>query len=137
MKSIARKFKYLVIAAVLISSTSVLANWSKDESKMNIPIPADEVTGAWEYTVENVPYEYSKGVIVITKSDDNYTVKVKLTNGELAGEDVAVVGNSVTFKLYIEGQTVAVELTAEGDGITGKSTSYDGTFYIQGARQVE
>lgn len=137
MKFISKKSTYLVIAAVLICSTSVLANWSKNESKMNISIPADEIAGAWEYTVENVPYEYSKGVIVIAKSDDNYTVKVKLINGELAGEDVEVIGNSVTFNLYIEAQTVAVELTAEGDGITGKSTSYDGTFYIKGTRQVE
>ena len=92
--------------------------------------------GAYEYTVENAPYEYSKGVIIIAKLSETYTVKVKLPNGELAGEDVQVVDNSIKFNVFIEGQTVAVDLTVDGDTISGKSTSYDGTFNIQGKRQV-
>jgi hypothetical protein len=131
------KKAHLAIAILFLLSFSI--SWSSINNvgnKIDLPLPSEALLGAYEYTVENVPYEYSKGVLIIAKLSDTYTVKVKVTAGELEGEDVQVVDNSIKFKVFIEGQTVAVDLTVDGDIISGKSTSYDGTFYIQGKRHV-
>ena len=134
MKSIAKNLKYVVIALVLIGSTSVLANSSKEETKINIAIPADEVAGAWEYTVENVPIEYSKGVLVISKENKEYSIKIQLAAGTLEAENVLVKDKTITFSVYVEGSKVSVTLKVDGDTIAGESSSYDGNFAIEGKR---
>ena len=134
MKSIAKNLKYLVIAAIFIGSTSVLANSSKEETDIIISIPADEITGAWEYTVENVPIEYSKGVLMISKENKEYSIKIQLDAGTLDAENVLVKDKTITFSVYVEGSKVSVTLKVDGDSIAGESSSYDGNFAIEGKR---
>ena len=134
MKSIAKNLKHLVIALILIGSASVLANSSKEETNINMAIPTDEVTGAWEYTVENVPIEYSKGVLMISKENKEYSIKIQLAAGVLGAENVLVKDKTITFSVYVEGSKVSVTLKVNGDIITGESSSYDGNFAIEGKR---
>ena len=136
MNPIIKKAQLSIALFFLLSISISWSNTDTEGHKIDIPWPSEALLGAYEYTVENAPYEYSKGVIIIAKLSETYMVKVKLPNGELAGEDVQVVDNSIKFNVFIEGQTVAVDLTVDGDIISGKSTSYDGTFNIQGKRQV-
>lgn len=126
-----------MIALVVFSVSNAWANGAIEIVKTDVTVVNEALIGAYAYTVENVPIEYSTGVIQIAKPSDTYMVTVKLTNGELKGDDVQVVDNSIKFNLFIDGQTVAVALVVDGDVISGQSTSYDGTFYIQGKRQVE
>ena len=116
------KKAHLAIAVLFLLSFSVTSSNHNNEGNKIIflLLSSEALLGAYEYTVENVPYEYSKGVLIIAKRSDTYTVKVKSTAGELAGEDVQVVDNSIKFKVFIEGQTVAVDLTVDGDIISGK-----------------
>ncbi|MGB5435275.1 MAG: hypothetical protein WBM98_05230 [Maribacter sp.] len=137
MNAVFKKLQCAMIALVVFSVSNTWANGTIETLKTDVTVVNEALIGAYVYTVENVPIEYSTGVILIDKPSDTYTVIVKLTNGELAGEDVEVVGNSIKFNVFIEGQTIAVELTVDGDVISGKSTSYDGTFFIEGKRQVE
>jgi len=134
MKSITRKLKFLVIAAVLVGTTTVVANSSSEELKTSIMISAEEVTGAWEYTVENVPYEYSKGVLMISKENKAYKIKIQLDGGAMDAENVKVVDNNITFTVNVEGSQVTVNLKVSGDKISGESSSYDGNFAIEGKR---
>ena len=136
MNPIIKKAQLSIALFFLLSISISWSNTDTEGHEIDIPWPSEALLGAYEYTVENAPYEYSKGVIIIAKLSETYTVKVKLPNGELAGEDVQVVDNSIKFNVFIEGQTIAVDLTVDGDIISGKSTSYDGTFNIQGKRQV-
>lgn len=126
-----------MIALVVCSVSNTWANGTMEIIKTDAMVVNEALIGAYAYTVENVPIEYSTGVIVITQPGDTYMVTVKLTHGELKGENVQVVDNSIKFNLFIDGQTVAVALVVDGDAISGQSTSYDGTFYIQGKRQIE
>ncbi|EAQ99659.1 hypothetical protein [Maribacter sp. HTCC2170] len=134
MKSIARKFQILVIATCLLGITAASANTTNEKNKVNFSIPADEVTGAWEYTVENVPYEYSKGVLMISKENKEYIVKVQLQHGAINAENVKVKDNVITFTVNVEGSNVSVTLNVDGDKMSGESSSYDGNFAIEGKR---
>lgn len=135
MKSIARKFQILVVATCLLGATTVLAEKSTNEkNSIDLLIPADEVTGAWEYTVENVPYEYSKGVMNITKDKKEYSVKIQLQYGTIDAKNVKVKDSTITFNVNVEGTDVSVTLNIEGDKMSGESSSYDGNFAIEGNR---
>jgi hypothetical protein len=137
MKSITKKLQYVLVAALILGATAAMANTNLEENKTNISVSADELLGAWVYTVENVPYEYSKGVFLISKEKGAYNVQVQLSHGTLTGEDIEVKGNTVKFNLFIEGQSVSVELTSNRDKISGESNSMDGTCQIEGNRQAQ
>lgn len=137
MKSITKKLQYVFVATLLLCVTATMANTNITESKKDISVSVDGLLGAWVYTVENVPYEYSKGVFLISKEKGAYNVQVQLTHGTLTGEDIEVKGNTVKFNLFIEGQSVSVELTSDGDKISGESNSMDGTYQIEGKRQAQ
>lgn len=77
------------------------------------------------------------GVLVIAKENREYNIKVQLTQGTLIGREVLVRGNEIVFEVSIEGQTIDVKLVAEGDKISGESSTVDGVFPITGTRQVQ
>ncbi len=90
--------------------------------------------GTWEYTVEDVPYEYSSGVLVITKEKGEYKVVVKANYNKLTASEVKVDGNAVNFSVYIEGGKVQVSLQVKDDTINGKANSTEGSFLLKGKR---
>ncbi len=96
----------------------------------------NDLIGYWNYTVANAPYEYSKGVLIISESENKFSVTVNLNNGTLNGEEVTVEGNQINFKVYVEGTVASVTLTVTGDTISGSSISQDGTLAIEGKRGV-
>jgi len=90
--------------------------------------------GTWEYTVEDVPYEYSSGVLIITKEKGEYAVVVNVNNNKLTASDVTVKDNTVSFSVYIEGGKVQVSLQVKDDIINGRANSVDGSFTLKGKR---
>lgn len=90
--------------------------------------------GTWEYTVEDVPYEYSSGELVITKEKGEYKVVVKANYNKLTASEVKVDGNAVNFSVYIEGGKVQVSLQVKDDAINGKANTMEGSFLLKGKR---
>jgi len=133
MKSVAKKLQFALLAIILLSTTAVRSNPSIENSTMEVNA-ADDLVGAWNYMVENVDYEYRTGVLLISKEDGKYNVQVQLSAGNLPGEEIEVIDNSITFSVYIEGQKISVSLKADGDKIKGESSSYDGVYKIEGTK---
>lgn len=133
MKSVAKKLQFVLLAIILLSATTVRSNTSIENNTKEVKT-ADELVGAWNYTVENVDYEYRTGVLLISKEDGKYNVQVQLSAGNIPGEEIEVVDNSIKFSVYIEGQKISVSLKAEGDKIKGESSSYDGVYKIEGTK---
>lgn len=133
MKSVAKKIQFGLLAIILLSATTVRSNASIETNTMEVKT-ADELVGAWNYTVENVDYEYRTGVLLISKEDGKYNVQVQLSAGNIPGEEIEVVDNNIKFSVYIEGQKISVSLKAEGDKIKGESSSYDGVYKIEGTK---
>ena len=90
--------------------------------------------GTWEYTVEDVPYEYSAGLLIITKDKEVYKVVVKVNYNTLTASEVKVNENKVNFSVYIEGGEVQVSLQVKDDVINGKANSTEGSFSLKGKR---
>lgn len=138
MKQPIKKMQYLLFALLVLTVTSVQANSSIFDINFgngsSIKAIINDLVGAWEYTVENAPPEYSEGIISISNENDAYAVQVQLSAGMLQGDNVSVDGNKIMFNLLIEGSSVSVVLTAEGDTISGESTSSDGVYSIAGQR---
>ena len=90
--------------------------------------------GIWEYTVEDVPYEYSAGTLIITKEKEGYKAVIKVNYNTLTATDVKVNENTLNFSVYIEGSKVQVSLQVMDDAINGKANSAEGTFSLKGKR---
>ena len=137
MKSFAKNLQYVLVATLLLSASTVIYGNTIKQDKFDVLVTADELVGAWVYTVDNVDYQYSKGVLLIAKENGEYNVQVQLSQGVIPGEEVEVDGNTITFSVNIEGQTISVKLTVEGEKIFGESSSSDGVFKIVGTKQVQ
>lgn len=118
--------------ANVLSANATLENYAGASPA----IVQDNLVGGWSYTVEGAPEGYQKGLLVIVKEGDNYKVQVQIGGGTLLGENVKVNGNTITFDVMVEGGRVSVNLTAKGDTITGKSTSSEGSYSINGEKTL-
>jgi len=93
--------------------------------------------GNWKYSSKNVPYEYARGILFISKKEGVLSVIVALRGGERTAHDVKVEDNTLTFGLNMEGQIILMSITAEGDKISGKASSEDGIFQLTGERRLD
>ena len=88
---------------------------------------ADPV-GTWTFKAEAAPYEYNSGDIVIGKEGSEYTAKIVFGEYyEIKGRDVVVEKDKISFKVYIEDETVYLKGTVEGEEIKGTATYSEGT----------
>ncbi|MBT8183600.1 MAG: hypothetical protein KJN76_02065 [Eudoraea sp.] len=135
-KSRTKTFWATLIAIVLLNGISIEAS-SNDPSEIPVEILVKRAkwAGVWDYTVQDVPPEYSKGVLHVTKKKRVHMVQIELQNGTLDAEDVVVKKKALNFSLSIEGQQVDVSLYMDGDTFTGESSSPDGVFLLQGTRR--
>jgi len=93
-------------------------------------------TGSWDYAVQDVPAEYSSGVLHVSKNGKIYEVNLELPGGKLPTEKVKVEKNKLTFSVDIEGSIVDVALIMDGDSFKGESVSSDGIFLLEGKRRI-
>lgn len=90
--------------------------------------------GTWDYTVADVPFEYSAGVLVITEEKKEFKVAVKVNYNTLTASEVKVNKNKVDFAVFIEGGKVQVSLEFKDDVIIGNANSAEGKFLLKGKR---
>ena len=137
MKNALKKIAYGFLVLTFFSVNMIQAS-SEQKNSIDIafqnPMVADGLVGIWKYKVVSAPPEYSSGVIVISQKDEAYGVEVELSGATLKGYNVQVDGEKITFDVNVEGTVFSVVLTAEGDTISGESSSYDGTYQITGSR---
>ncbi len=93
-------------------------------------------TGSWDYAVQDVPAEYSSGVLHVSKNGKIYEVNLELPGGKLPTEKVKVEKNKLTFSVDIEGSIVDVALIMDGDSFKGESVTSDGIFLLEGKRRI-
>ena len=88
-------------------------------------------TGTWAYEALDAPYEYSEGDIVVAKEEGKYTAQIVL--GEyykVKASSVKYEKNELSFKVYIEGETVSIKATVGKDKMEGTASYTDGTIPI-------
>ena len=135
-KSLTRTLWATLIAIVLFHSIPMEANTVlTTDTPIVLIMKKAKWAGVWDYTVNDVPPEYSKGVLHVTKKKRVHSVQIELPHGTLDGKDVVVKKKELNFSISIEGQIVDVSLSMDGDTFTGESNSPDGVFQLQGTRR--
>ncbi len=132
------RLNYLVLPALLFISFSSKANTLEigpKETSTKSEWIKNDILGVWDYTAEDVPYEYSKGIIYITKEGKDFMVKVAIGESSIDGENVVIDKNEVRFQVYVEGQTVDINLSAKGNDLTGQGSTMDGIFSLSGKKR--
>ncbi|WP_136464865.1 hypothetical protein [Flagellimonas onchidii] len=123
-----------VVAIACLFCGSILAMPTPNNKTINPITKTTSFEGKWNYSVDNAPYEYSKGVLTVAKVQGNYEVTVKVNYSTVKGEQISVKGEKIDFVVYIEGQRVKVGLMFDGDKFSGKAESADGVFPMKGTR---
>lgn len=125
----------LLLGVLMTMPIGLMAN-TKYNLSSDITVK-DDLIGGWEYTVEGAPEGYDRGFMMIVNQSGVYKVQVQLSGGAINGEDVVVKGNKITFKISVEGESVAVALEAKGSKLTGTSTSpSNGVMNISGTKSI-
>ena len=92
--------------------------------------------GTWSYIAADAPYEYSTGDIVVSKVDGKHKVEIKL--GEyykIKGNSVEYQDNVLSFKVYIEGESVSIKATMDKEEFEGTASYSDGTIPVTGKKK--
>lgn len=92
--------------------------------------------GTWKYVAADAPYEYSTGDIVVTEEEGKHKVEIKL--GEyykIKGNSVEYKDNVLSFKVYIEGESVSIKATMAKDEFEGTASYSDGTIPVTGKKK--
>ncbi len=112
--------KFLMIAILIAAVSSTV-----DAQKKVDP------TGTWTYKASDAPYEYSSGDIVVGKDGKDYTIQIALGEyHKVKGSGVKYEKNELSFKVYIEGETVSIKATVEKESMKGTASYSDGTIPI-------
>ena len=91
--------------------------------------------GVWEYTVSDVPPEYTNGELHVSKSGREYQVELVLEYGKLQGKSVAIKSKVLYFEVDLDGGLVEITLNRVDDAISGEAATPDGVFYLEGERK--
>ena len=91
--------------------------------------------GIWDYTVSDVPPEYTNGQIHITKSGKEYGVELVLEYGKLTGKSVVIKSKVLYFEVDLDGALVEITVNRVDDAISGEASTPDGVFYLEGERK--
>ncbi len=102
---------------------------------VNAMIKVDPV-GTWSYVANDAPYEYSKGDIIVSKEGKEYKVEIKLGDYyKIKANNVEFKDNVLSFKLYVEGESVSVKTTLEEDKHEGTASYSEGNLKVSGKKK--
>lgn len=135
-QTIIKKQIALFIAILCLLAISPVMAISQHTTDTASGLLGDKFVGGWSYTVEGAPEGYKNGLLVIVKEGDSYKVQVQTGGDTILGDNVKVSGSTISFDVMVEGGKVAVNLTAKGDTIDGKSTSSEGSYTIKGEKTI-
>jgi uncharacterized protein YdgA (DUF945 family) len=91
--------------------------------------------GVWEYTVSDVPPEYTNGELHITRSGREYQVELVLEYGKVTGKSVVLKSKVLYFEVDIDGMQIEITLNRVDDAVSGEVSSPDGVFFMEGERK--
>ena len=96
--------------------------------------------GDWKFEAPYAPEGYTTGKITIGFAEKKYTAVISMTGSDykINGENVKFENDTVSFSVYIEGETVGVKMKMEDTiKMTGAATSSQGEIPLTATKQVK
>ncbi len=125
--------KKLLTFAMLVVFSISLVNAQTAKTKKD---PA----GDWKFEAPYAPEGYNSGKITIGFAEKKYTAVISMTGSEykINGENVKFENDTLTFSVYIEGETVGVKMKMDEPlKMTGAATSSQGEIPVTATKQVK
>lgn len=98
---------------------------------------SSELQGDWRFTVNQAPWEYSRGVITFEKSGDAWSGTILFhVNREVSVEEISIDGDEVRFELIVDGYDVRTVFTVQEEELAGIVYTIDGNMPFR-ANRVE
>ena len=91
--------------------------------------------GVWEYTVSDVPPEYTNGELHISRSGREYQVELVFEYGRIPAQSVVLKSKVLYFEVDIDGMQIEITLNRVKDAVSGEVSSPDGVFFMEGERK--
>ncbi len=125
--------KKLISFAMLLIFSISLINAQATKTKKD---PA----GDWKFEAPSAPEGYNTGKITIGFAEKKYTAVITMTGSDykINGENVKFENDTLTFSIYLEGETVGVKIKME-DAVkmTGAATYSQGEIPLTVTKQVK
>ena len=122
-----RNLKIFALISLMVLSTGVMFAQSKSELK---------AVGTWAFSAPDAPYGYDTGDIVITTEGKKLAGEIVFSEYyKLKVQDLKVEKNVLTFKAYVEGETIHTKATLTKDELKGNVSFSEGTLPITAKRK--
>lgn len=130
-------FKYSIMLMLMLFVAPAVSNATNptNPSSEEIVLGKKKWVGIWDYTVSDVPPEYTSGALQVSKSGRTYTVELLLDFGKIPTEAVVIKNKLLYFEVNLDGMAIEITLNRDGDSISGEAASMDGVFYMKGQRR--
>ena len=115
--------KRRILTFLIISVLSVCAVSAQTNSKKTNP------AGKWKFEAPYAPEGYTSGTIDISFAENKYSTTISFTGSDfkIPGDKIKVEKENVSFVVMVEGNEVAINLTAENDlKMSGKAVYSEG-----------
>ena len=120
----------------LLSSVLIFCFLSSDL----MSAPVKDPVGKWKFTAPGAPYGYDRGIIEISKDDDEYiaTLSFEGMSYKYSLEKCKFEEEKLSFGLYLDGEDIFVLMTfTEDDKLSGKASYSQGEISIHASREKE
>jgi hypothetical protein len=124
MKNLLFKGTIILILFVTASFTGI------DETGTNL-----KMIGSWEYNAPDAPYEYQEGDIHFLMQNDKLVGFIEIDGYKTELENIIVKGNNLTCELYVEGESVILDLKFKKKSFKGTATYSEGTLDFSGKKK--
>jgi hypothetical protein len=124
MKNVAFK-SFLLLSIIVLSSFAV-----KDSF-----VGVKKILGEWEYSIPDAPYEYQKGVLVLSKVDGALVGELLIGGQGMPMEDVVFEKNVLTAKMDVQGESVRYKLNFTKKSFEGIVSYSQGTLDMTGTKK--
>ena len=120
-----------ILSVLFLISTVVNANNVISESE-------DTLLGSWVFTVNEAPWEYSRGKVGFEKNDENELEgKVIFDTGrQIPIITISLTDESLSFQVNVDGYNVTSFMTLEGDSMTGHVETVEGNMNFSAQREI-
>lgn len=95
----------------------------------------NELTGTWDYTAENAPYEYQQGKLIFGQKDKELSAKIDIQGNIVAVRDLKIAKKNISFVVYVDGERVAVNLTLKEGKLEGTGETYEGPIPLEAVKK--
>lgn len=121
--------KIILISSLFLLAFILMAGTSNNESVLE---------GSWEFSVDDAPWEYSRGVLIFETNDDlELTGKVEFDNGRVIQiSNISLDGDKVVFEVSVDGNDVKTDFTLSENEMSGYVHTVDGNLFFS-AKRVE